>query len=163
MSDRRLRGLVLLLALAGVAIAGYLTVTHLAHVQVTCATGGCETVQTSRYAEVAGVPVALIGLVGYLVLTWTASGSGELRQAIGFAAALTGFAVAMVLLYVQAAVLHAFCQWCLASDAILVLLLPLTLLRAWRGAPPDGGSSRPAPRLPEPAPGRRGGRPRRRR
>ncbi len=144
MSDRRLRGSVLLLSLAGAGIAAYLTVAHYGHVRLACATGGCETVQTSRYAEVAGVPVAAIGLAGYLVLAWTAAARGGLARAIGFAAALTGFAVAMVLLYVQAGVLHAFCQWCLASDAILVLLVPATLLRAWRGSPPGAGSSRRA-------------------
>jgi len=96
-------------------------------------------VQTSRYAEVAGIPVAAIGLAGYLVLAGTGIARGSLARAAGFVAALAGFAVAMVLLYVQAAVLHAYCQWCLASDAILVALVPLTLLRASRGAPPGAG------------------------
>ena len=159
MSDGRLRGIILLLSLAGAGTAAYLTFAHFAHVRVSCATGGCETVQTSRYAEVASVPVAAIGLAGYLVLAWTAVARGELARAAGFAAALTGFAVAMVLLYVQAGVLHAFCQWCLASDAILVLLLPPTLLRAWRGAPPGAGSSRPARRPRARARARRGARP----
>jgi uncharacterized membrane protein len=144
-SDRRLRSAVLLLSVVGAGIAAYLTVTHYAHVPVACATGGCETVQTSRYAEVVGVPVAAIGLAGYLVLAGTAAARGELACGLGFVAALTGFAIAMVLLFVQAAVLHAYCQWCLASDALLVLLVPLTLLRALRAAPPDGGSSAPAP------------------
>jgi uncharacterized membrane protein len=76
-NDRRLRGAVLLLSLVGAGIASYLTVVHFAHVRISCATGGCEAVQTSRYAEVAGVPVALIGLVGYLVLAWTAVARGE--------------------------------------------------------------------------------------
>jgi uncharacterized membrane protein len=145
-TDRRLRGAVMLLSLAGAGIAGYLTVTHYAHVQVACATGGCETVQTSRYAEVAGIPVAAIGFAGYLVLAWSGAARSELARGLGFVAALTGFAVGMVLLYVQAGILHAFCQWCLASDAIIVLLLAPTLLRALRGAPPDAGSSRPARR-----------------
>jgi uncharacterized membrane protein len=163
MSDRRLRGAVFLLSLAGAAIAGYLTIAHFAHTHVACSTGGCETVQASRYAEVVGVPVAAIGLAGYLLLAWTATARGERARAIGFTGALTGFAVAMVLLYVQAGVLHAFCQWCLASDAILVLLLPPTLLRAWRGSPPAAGSSRRARRPPERARARPAGRPRPRR
>jgi uncharacterized membrane protein len=159
-TDRRLRGAVLLLSAVGAGIAAYLTVAHFAHVPVACTTGGCETVQRSRYAEVVGVPVAVIGLVGYLVLAGTAAAQGELARAFGFLAALTGFAVAMVLLYVQAAVLHAYCQWCLASDVIIVLLLPLTLLRALRAAPPGGGSSTPG-RLPRArAPARRAARPR---
>ena len=156
MTDRRLRGVVLLLSLAGAGIAAYLTVAHFTHLQVACATGGCETVQTSRYAEVAGMPVAAIGLTGYLALAWTASSGGGLARA-------AGFAVAMVLLYVQAAVLHAFCQWCLASDAILVVLVPLTLLRAWREAPPAEGSLRRARHRSARDPARRAGRPRPRR
>ncbi|HUZ14583.1 MAG TPA: vitamin K epoxide reductase family protein [Gaiellaceae bacterium] len=139
MRDRSLRASVLILSSLGAGIAAYLTVTHLAHVQVACATGGCETVQTSRYAEVAGIPVAAIGLAGYLVLAGTAIARGSVARAAGFVAALAGVAVAMVLLYVQVAVLHAYCQWCLASDAILVALVPLTLLRASRGAPPRAG------------------------
>lgn len=152
MSDRRLRGAVLLLSAGGAAIAAYLTAAHLAHVEVACATGGCETVQTSRYSVVAGVPVAAIGLAGYLVLAWTATRRGERARAAGFLAAVAGLAVAMVLLYVQAAILHAFCQWCLASDAILVVLVPLTLLRAAGGARPGAGSSRRARRPPARAP-----------
>ena len=163
MSDRALRAAILLLTALGIGIAGYLTVAHLAHAQVACATGGCETVQTSRYAEVAGIPVAAIGLAGYVVLAWTALARVELARSLGFAAALTGWAVAMVLLYVQAAVLPASCQWCLASDAILVLLVPLTLLRAAREAPPDEGASNRAPSRTERGPAPRAGPARRRR
>ncbi len=159
MSDRRLRGAVLLLSLTGAGIAAYLTVAHYGHVRIACATGGCETVQTSRYAEVAGVPVAAIGLAGYLVLAWSGLARGGLARGVGFVAALTGFAVSLVLLYVQAGILHAFCQWCLTSDAILVLLLPATLLRAWRGAPPGAGPSRPARQRRGRARARRGARP----
>ena len=159
MSDRRLRGAVLFLSLAGAGIAAYLTVAHLAQVQVACATGGCETVRTSRYAELAGVPIAAFGLAAYVLLGGTALARGALAQSVGLVTALTGFAVALVLLYVQAFVLHAFCQWCLASDAIFVLLVPLTLLRAWREAPPGAGSSRRARRPPARAHAPRAGRP----
>lgn len=163
MSDRALRLAIVALSVLGIGVAGYLTFAHFAHVELSCATGGCETVQRSRYAEVAGVPVAAVGLAGYAVLAATGAARNQLLRALGFAAALTGFAVAMVLLYVQAAVLHAFCQWCLTSDAILVLLVPLTLLRVAREAPPDGGSSRRARRPGAQARARPGGRRRPRR
>ena len=138
MSDRRLRAAVLVLAALGAAIAVYLTVAHLAHVRVACATGGCETVQTSRYAEIGGVPVAALGLAAYLVLAATAASRSELARAVGLATALGGFAFAAYLLYVQAAVLGAYCQWCLGSDAILAVLVPVTLLRVARADPPGG-------------------------
>ena len=141
MSDRALRATILGLSALGAGVAGYLTIAHLLHTQVACATGGCETVQNSSYAEVAGIPVAAGGLACYLVIAGSAFGRSDLWRAIGFAATLAGFAVSMVLLYVQARVLHAYCQWCLTSDVILTLLVPLTLLRVLRGAPPDAGPS----------------------
>jgi uncharacterized membrane protein len=128
-SDRRLRAAILVLSALGAGIAAYLTVTHLAHVQVACATGGCETVQSSRYSELAGVPVAALGLAGYVLLGASAAAGTDLVRALGAAAALGGLTFASYLLYVQAAVLDAFCQWCLASDAILLVLVPVTLLR----------------------------------
>ena len=146
MSDRRLRAAILVLSALGAGIAAYLTYAHLAHVQVACATGGCETVQNSRWSELGGVPVAAFGLVGYVLLAATALSGREVARAAGAAAATGAFAFAMFLLWVMAARIGAFCQWCLASDVLLTLLVPATLLRAWRAAPPGGGSSRPAPR-----------------
>jgi uncharacterized membrane protein len=136
-SDRALRATILGLSVLGAAVAGYLTMAHLLHTQVACATGGCETVQNSRYAEVAGIPVAAAGLACYFLIAGSTIGRSDLVRAVGFAATASGVAVSIVLLYVQAGVLHAYCQWCLTSDAILVLLVPLTVIRALRGAPPD--------------------------
>ena len=138
MGDRRLRAAILVLSALGAAIAAYLTVTHVAHVRVACATSGCETVQTSRYAELAGVPVAALGLAAYLVLGASAVLGSDLARAAGLTAALAGLGFAGYLLYVQAAVLDAYCQWCLASDALLLLLVPVTLLRVVRADPPGG-------------------------
>jgi uncharacterized membrane protein len=129
MTDRRLRAAIAVLSVLGAAVAAYLTWAHFAHVRVACATGGCETVQSSRYAELAGIPVAALGLAAYVGLAATAAFRGDLWRAAGAAVALGGFGFAAYLVYVQAAVLDAFCQWCLASDAILLLLVPATLLR----------------------------------
>jgi uncharacterized membrane protein len=128
-SDRRLRGAILLLSALGAGIAAYLTYAHFAHVHVACATSGCETVQSSRYAELAGVPVAMLGLAGYLLLAATAASGAELARAVGLAAAVGGLAFAAYLFYVQAALIGAFCQWCLASDLVLLLLVVATSLR----------------------------------
>ena len=138
LTDRRLRAAILVLSALGAGIAAYLTYAHLAHAQVSCFTGGCETVQASHWSELAGVPVAALGLGGYVVLAASASSRSELARALGLAAALGGFAFAVFLIYVQAFELQAWCQWCLASDAVLTLLVPATLLRAVRADPPDG-------------------------
>ena len=72
MSDRTLRIAVAVLALAGAAIAGYLTYAKYADATIACSTGGCETVQESEYAEILGLPVPVLGLAGYLAIFATA-------------------------------------------------------------------------------------------
>ena len=59
MTETRLRAAIAGLALVGLAIAAYLTYTRYSGAQIACATGGCEPVQQSRYAEIAGIPVAV--------------------------------------------------------------------------------------------------------
>ena len=131
MSDRALRVAVALLAAAGAAIATYLTWIHYQPGALVCLRGssGCETVNQSRYAELGGVPVALFGLVAYLLLL----GSAFLRTlpavAAAAAIALAGLAFAGWLVYVQARILDAWCVWCLASDAVLTVLTVVCVAR----------------------------------
>ena len=64
-----LRRAMTVLALLGVALATYLTVVHYAGLKPACTAGqACVKVQTSQWSELAGVPVALIGLIGYIVI-----------------------------------------------------------------------------------------------
>jgi len=132
MSDRAIVRTSVALALAGAAIAGYLTYTHYADETIACPTGGCETVQASSYALVAGVPVALLGLLGYVLILgalWLPRDTGRL---LVFAAALAGAIFSVYLVGVQAFELDAFCAWCLASDAIMLALAALGGLAVWR-------------------------------
>lgn len=129
MNERRLRSAIAVLAVLGAGIAAYLTVTHLTHAQVACVTGGCETVQSSKYSELVGIPVAAIGLVGYVLIGASAGFRTDVARVIGAAAALAGFVFAVYLIYVQIGVIGAVCQWCLMSDALLALLVAATLLR----------------------------------
>jgi uncharacterized membrane protein len=135
MSDGRLRVAVLALAAAGAAIAGYLLYERWTGGTIACSTGGCETVQESKYAKIAGVPVALLGLVAYLAILATALSRSELARAAGAAIALGGLVFAVYLIYVQAALIDAFCQWCLASDVVIALLAVATSLRLLRLRP----------------------------
>ena len=134
MSDRRLRIAVAVLALAGVVIAGYLTWARFAHESVACPIGGggCETVQESRYAELAGIPVALLGLVLYVtVLGLVAWDAPAARQAVA-ALALSGTAFAAYLLVVQLAVIDAVCAWCGANAVVIGLVATGATLRRVR-------------------------------
>lgn len=129
MTDRRLRETVAVLSAIGAGVAAYLTITHLTNTPLSCVTGGCETVQHSRYSELGGVPIAALGLACYVALAASAASRTELARIGAAVLALAGFAFALYLVYVQAFVLDAYCQWCLTSDGVLALLVPATLLR----------------------------------
>jgi len=128
-SERGLRLATAGLALVGLGIAAYLTYVHYSGAAIACSTGGCEKVQTSSYAELAGIPVAVIGLVGYVLILLTAFLAGELGAVAAVGLTLGGFAFAVYLIYVQVALIEAFCIWCLASDGVLALLVLVSLLR----------------------------------
>lgn len=129
MGERGLRLATAGLALVGMGIAAYLTYVHYSGAAIACSTGGCEKVQTSSYAELAGIPVAVIGLVGYFLILLTVPVAGELGAVAAAGLALGGFAFAVYLIYVQVALIEAFCIWCLASDGVLALLVLVSLLR----------------------------------
>jgi uncharacterized membrane protein len=103
MTPRHLLLLTASLAVIGVAIAGYLTWVHYADIEPICAGGGggCEKVQTSSYAELAGVPVALIGLIGYLAILGSLLVPGEAGRMGGALLALAGFGFSAYLTYLE--------------------------------------------------------------
>ena len=123
MTERGLRAVVGVLALVGLAISAYLTYLHYAGGSPYCVAGGggCEQVQRSDYAELAGVPVALLGVVAYSGLLLTALVPGQLAAAVGAGIALTGTAFSAWLLYAQLALVEAVCQWCVANDVVVGL------------------------------------------
>ena len=129
MSERALRLAVAGLSLVGAGIAAYLVFVRYTGGTLACTTGGCETVQSSEYAEVLGVPVAVIGLAGYLLILASALVPGEVGAAAGAALALAGISFSVYLVYVQVALIDAICQWCIASDAVMVPLFAGTALR----------------------------------
>jgi uncharacterized membrane protein len=121
-TDRRLRVAIAGLALAGAAVTAYLVYARYTGTRLACATGGCETVQHSKYAKAAGIPVAVIGLVGYLAILATALSARLEAAGIGAAVVLGGLAFGIYLIYVQVAVIDAICLWCIVSDGLLAVL-----------------------------------------
>ena len=128
----------LALAVVGVLISAYLTWTHFAGLTPVC-TGsgeGCQTVQSSRYASLLGIPVALLGLVAYGGLVFSVALWKEIGIYLGFLISLVGTLFSIYLTYLEVFVIGALCQWCLASAAIMVAALVcatlavLPLLRA---------------------------------
>ena len=134
MTDRNLRLAVGLLALAGAALSAYLVWTRWSGAELLCSTGGCETVQSSSYAEVLGVPVAVLGLGAYLLIAATTLLRTVEAAVAGAALALTGVAFSAYLLVVQLVVIEAVCQWCVANDVVISLVAGACLLRLRRDA-----------------------------
>jgi uncharacterized membrane protein len=122
------------LAIVGILISAYLTWVHYMGVAPVCVggKGGCETVQTSSYATIFGVPVAVLGLVGYAGLLFSALLRGEAGVYLAFLVALVGTLFSAYLTYLELFVIHALCQWCLASAAIMVAALLSASLGVWR-------------------------------
>jgi uncharacterized membrane protein len=125
----RLRAAIAAACLLGLAVAGYLTTIHYTHTAPICSSGGCEKVQTSRYAELEGIPVAVLGLVAYVVLLATTLVRGLLAAAAGAAVALAAAAFSGYLLWAQIARIHAICQWCVGNDAIVAVVAALCVAR----------------------------------
>jgi uncharacterized membrane protein len=133
LSDRGLRLAVLVLTLAGLAIAGYLTYVHYAELEPVCGLGGdCERVQTSDYAELAGIPVALLGLVGYALILASLAVPGELGLVAGATLALAGFGFSAYLTYREVVTIDAICTWCVASAVVMTALAVVTCIRVVR-------------------------------
>ena len=116
-------------SVVGGAVAAYLTYVHYAHVSPICTTGGCEKVQSSSYAELAGVPVAVLGLVAYAAILATTVVRGVAAAFAGAVLALGGAAFSGYLLWAQLARIHAICQWCVGNDVIVAVVAVLCVAR----------------------------------
>lgn len=136
MSERALRTLLALTAATGVLISAYLTWTHLRGVVPVCVGGGggCDVVQTSRYSEILGVPVAALGLAAYAGLLLSAAIKTETAALLGLFVALVGTLFSAYLTYLELFVIGAICQWCVASAVLVAACLLLCVLRLGRAA-----------------------------
>jgi uncharacterized membrane protein len=128
-------------ALAGLGIAGYLTAVHYSGGTPVCAVAhGCATVQDSDYSKLAGVPVAMLGLLGYVAILAALARDGEAWRTAAAFLSLAGLGFSGWLTYVEVAVLDAICIWCVGSAICMALLSVLTIGRLLR-APAEGRMS----------------------
>ncbi len=139
MSDRTMRITMIVIAGLGLGVASYLTYTHYTNTAVLCSIShGCETVQHSSYADLAGIPVALIGLLGYvLILGSLLAPSSETTRLATMTFTMIGFGFSAYLTYRELFSINAICQWCVSSAIFMTLLVCLAVWRFLRGeAPP---------------------------
>ena len=120
-----------LFCLAGLADATYLTVLAFTGVTAACSgQAGCFEVLGSNYAKVAGIPVAVFGVLGYFsaftLATFAAFNYNRAPRLFSLTVCLL-FGATLWFLYVQAFVLHAYCRYCLFSAAITFLLMGLVV------------------------------------
>jgi uncharacterized membrane protein len=138
-----------LCTLAGFADSLYLTWYHYDPAVRACVgSGSCEMVNGSRFAMLGGVPVALIGAVGYLLILgalgarrWGPPGGRPLAGYVTYGLAAAGTAFSLYLTAIEVFVLHAYCTWCLLSAALVtavcvVATLDLATPRGSGAAPP---------------------------
>jgi uncharacterized membrane protein len=122
------------LAVVGLAIAGYLTWVHYAGLEPFCVGGGgsCEKVQTSEWADLLGVPVAVLGLAGYAAILATLVLPEDAGRSAAAFVALVGVGFSAWLTYVEVAKIDAICQWCVASAVVMTLLAIVSVIRLLR-------------------------------
>ena len=135
MSARTLRITLLALTLIGLGVASYLTYVHYAGIKPACTAGeSCTKVQTSQYSKLAGVPVALIGLIGYVaILASLLAPENETSRFATVALTVVGFGFSGYLTGRELFSIHAICEWCVSSAVIITLLMCLSIWRFLRG------------------------------
>jgi uncharacterized membrane protein len=135
MSSRALRITMIVLGVIGLGIASYVTYVHYAGIKPACTAGeSCTKVQTSVYSELAGVPVALMGLIGYIaILASLLVPEGETSRFATLVLTVGGFGFSAYLTYRELFSIHAICEWCVTSAGVMTILMLLSVWRFLRG------------------------------
>ncbi len=128
-----LRRTAAVLAVLGIGVATYIAIADASSGSPVCLAGGhgCATVASSRYAHLAGVSVAVFGIVGYVGLLIAALVRGDAGRFASFAVAAVGCGFSLYLTYLELFVIDAICQWCIASAVLMTLLFVVNATRAF--------------------------------
>lgn len=123
----------LILGFIGFVVSAYLTILHYKNIIPSCSlTGGCESVLTSKYSMVGPLPIALLGSLFFLalivvcLLILTNYKSGFVEAFYLFSG--IGLLISLALIFIQAFILHAFCEYCLSCEASAI---GISILAFW--------------------------------
>ena len=137
--DRWLSRISIAFAGLGILVSAYMTVYKLTDNQSMClGNGGCSVVNSSIYSEVYGIPVAVIGMAGYaaILATLLLQGQSGFFEDNGvmlvFGLALAGFVFTLYLIYVELALIHALCPFCITSQVSMTILFIVSVTRLAR-------------------------------
>lgn len=130
-SEWNLRRAIAFVAALGIGVAGYIAIAESGGGSPVCVAGGhgCATVAKSSYSHVAGVNIAVFGLIGYVLLLASAFFASDAARFGGFVVALGGFGYSVFLTYIEIFKIEAICQWCVASATLMTILFLLNATR----------------------------------
>ena len=137
--DKWLYRVSMILAVVGLLVSIYMTIYKATSNDALClGSGDCSTVNASRYSEVYGIPVASVGIAGYLAILlvhWYEHRDEFFKKngpMLIFGMALTGFLFTVYLIYVEFAILKALCPFCLTSQAAMTIIFIISIIRLVR-------------------------------
>ena len=134
--EKRLSQLAIILTVIGLLVSIYMTIYKITSNDSMCiGSGDCKTVNASRYAEVYGIPVAVLGIAGYsaiLAVLLLERNPGFFQtngSMILFTLTLAGFLFTVWLVFVEVALIKAYCPFCITSQIAMTLIFILTVIR----------------------------------
>ena len=138
--DKWLYRSLVILTIIGLGVSIYMTIYKLTDNNAMClGSGDCSAVNASRYSEVNGIPVAVVGVIGYAailtLLYRERRGLGFINEngtLLVFGLALTGFLFTAWLIYVEIALIKALCPFCITSQIAMTLIFILSTIRLVR-------------------------------
>ena len=137
--EKRLSQLAIILTIIGLLVSIYMTIYKITSNDSMCiGSGDCKTVNASRYAEVYGIPVAVLGVVGYsaiLAVLFLERKPGFFQQngsLLFFGLSLTGFLFSLYLIFVEIALIKAYCPFCITSQTAMTLIFIISVIRLVR-------------------------------
>jgi uncharacterized membrane protein len=137
--EKRLSQLAIILSIIGLLVSIYMTIYKITSNDSMCiGSGDCKTVNASRYAEVYGIPVAVLGVAGYsaiLAVLLLGQRPGFLQQngtLLFFGLSLTGFLFTLYLIFVEVALIKAYCPFCITSQTAMTLIFIISVIQLVR-------------------------------
>ena len=145
-SEWTLQRAIAFVAALGIGVATYIAIADSGGGSPVCIAGshGCATVAKSSYSHLAGINIAVFGIVGYVLLLASAFFVSDEARFGGFVVALGGFGYSVFLTYLELFKIDAICQWCVASATLMTILFLLnaTRLIGYAGAEPTARAVR---------------------
>jgi uncharacterized membrane protein len=137
--EKRLSQIAIALSIIGLLVSIYMTIYKITSNDSMCVgSGDCKTVNASRYAEVYGIPVAVLGMLGYsailavLLLEPRVDFLQENGTLAFFGLSLVGFLFTLYLIFVEVSLLRAYCPFCITSQTVMTIIFIISVIRLVR-------------------------------